>query len=111
MPFPDFIQTFPQIDVPFPDDVVQSRVVQSDAGLVAFFTFAKAMELPPHAHGAQWGTVIAGEITMTIGGVTKKYGPGDIYNIPAGVTHAAHIAAGTRVIDVFEEADRYALKD
>ncbi|MEO1637856.1 MAG: hypothetical protein AAFU41_01250 [Pseudomonadota bacterium] len=53
MPFPDFIQQFPQIDIPLPDDVVQARVLQSDAGLVVFFTFLQDMELPPHAHGAQ----------------------------------------------------------
>ena len=110
MPFPEFITDFPEIDVPFPDDVVKTAVVQSDAGLVVFFTFLKDMELPPHAHGAQWGTVVEGEIEFTIGGETRIYRPGDSYDIPAGVEHGARISAGTRVIDVFEEAGRYALK-
>jgi quercetin dioxygenase-like cupin family protein len=109
LPFPDFITAFPSIDVPFPN-VVSTAVVKSDAGLVAFFTFHKDMELPVHAHGAQWGTVIEGEIEFTIGGVTKIYKPGDSYAIPSGVEHGATIKAGTRVIDVFEEPDRYALK-
>lgn len=111
MPFPDFINAFPGIDVPFPDDVVQTAVVRSDAGLVAFFTFLKDMELPPHSHGAQWGTVVEGEIEFTIGGVTKTHRAGDSYSIPAGVEHGALIKAGTRVIDVFAEADRYVIKD
>jgi quercetin dioxygenase-like cupin family protein len=110
LPFPDFITAFPSIDVPFPNDVVSTAVVKSDAGLVAFFTFHKDMELPVHAHGAQWGTVIEGEIEFTIGGVTKIYKPGDSYAIPSGVEHGATIKAGPRVIDVFEEPDRYALK-
>jgi quercetin dioxygenase-like cupin family protein len=110
LPFPDFITAFPSIDVPFPNDVVSTAVVKSGAGLVAFFTFHKDMELPVHAHGAQWGTVIEGEIEFTIGGVTKIYKPGDSYAIPSGVEHGATIKAGTRVIDVFEEPDRYALK-
>ena len=110
MPFPDFMQAFPSIDVPFPEDVVQTAVIRSDAGLVAFFTFLKELELPPHSHGAQWGTVIEGEIEFTIGGETKTYRPGDSYSIPAGVEHGAIIKAGTRVIDVFEEPDRYVLK-
>ena len=110
MPFPDFITAFPSIDVPFPEDVVQTAVVQSDAGLVAFFTFLKDMELPPHAHGAQWGTVVEGEIELTIGDQTKVFKPGDSYTIPAGVVHGAVIKAGTRVIDVFAEADRYPIK-
>ena len=111
MPYPEFIQSFPSIDVPFPEDVAQTAVVQSDAGLVAFFTFLKDMELPPHSHGAQWGTVIEGEIEFTIGGETKTYRAGDSYSISAGVEHGALIQAGTRVIDVFHEADRYAIKD
>ena len=110
MPYPDFINSFPSIDVPFPDDVVETAVVQSDAGLVAFFTFLKDMELPAHSHGAQWGTVVEGEIEFTIGGVTKMYRAGDSYSIPAGVEHGALIKSGTRVIDVFQEADRYAIK-
>ncbi len=110
MPYPDFITAFPSIDVPFPDDVVQTAVVKSEHGLVAFFTFLKDMELPTHAHGAQWGTVVEGEIELTIGGETKIYKAGDSYSIPAGVEHGALIKAGTRVIDAFEEADRYALK-
>lgn len=110
MPFPDFIRGFPGLDVPFPDDVVQISAVRSDAGLVAFFTFHRDMELPPHAHGAQWGTVVEGQITFTIGDDTRVYGPGDSYDIPAGVVHSAVIRAGTRAVDVFEEPDRYALK-
>ena len=111
MSYPQFIQAFPGIDVPFPDAVVQTAVVRSDAGLVAFFTFHKDLTLPPHAHGAQWGTVVEGEIEFTIAGETKLYKPGDSYDIPAGVEHGALIKAGTRVIDVFAEPDRYPLKD
>lgn len=51
-----------------------------------------------------------GEIEFTIGGVTRIYGPGDSYMIPAGVEHGAKIKAGTRAIDVFEEPDRYRVK-
>ncbi|MEO3414766.1 cupin domain-containing protein [Roseovarius sp. CAU 1744] len=111
MSFPDFIKAFPGIEIPFPDDVVQTAVVRSDAGLVVFFSFLKDMELPLHAHGAQWGTVIEGEIELTIAGETKVYRPGDSYSIPTGAEHGASIRSGTKVIDVFEEPDRYPLKD
>lgn len=110
MPFPDFIRAFPGIDVPFPEDVVSTSAVRSEDALVAFFTFHRDMDLPTHSHGAQWGTVVAGEIEFTIGDETRIYRAGDSYSIPAGVAHGARIKAGTRVIDVFEEADRYALK-
>lgn len=111
MAFPDFIRAFPGLDIPFPDDVVQTSAIQSDAGLVAFFTFVKDMRLPTHAHGAQWGIVVEGEIVLTIAGVTRTCRAGDSYFIPAGAEHGATIRAGTRVIDVFAEADRYATKD
>lgn len=110
MPFPDFIRAFPAADLPFPPEVVEAQAIGSGAGLVIFFTFHRDMTLPLHAHGAQWGTVIAGEITLTIGGDTRRYRPGDSYHIPEGVMHGATITAGTRVIDVFAEADRYPFK-
>lgn len=110
MPYPEFITALPGIQVPFPEDVVQTSVVKSRDGLVAFFTFLKDTELPAHSHGAQWGIVVEGEIEFTIGGKTGIYRAGDSYSIAAGVEHGATIKAGTRVIDVFEEADRYALK-
>lgn len=110
MSFPEFITELPGIAVPFPTDVVQTAAVRSDDALVVFFTFVQGMTLPMHAHGAQWGTVVAGEIEFTIGGETRTYRPGDSYYIPPGVEHGANIKAGTRVIDVFQEADRYPLQ-
>ena len=110
MSFPDFFDSFPEIDVPFPEEVVGTRAIRSDQGLVVFFTFHRDMDLPMHAHGAQWGSVIAGEITFTIGEDTRVYRPGDSYSIPAGVQHGARIKAGTQVVDVFQEADRYPLR-
>lgn len=110
MQFPEFMQAFPALDVPFPEDMVKSSAVRSDAGLVVFFTFLQDMEVPPHAHKAQWGTVIEGELVLTVGGVVKTYRPGESYTIPAGVEHGAKVTAGTKVIDVFEEADRYPLR-
>lgn len=110
MQFPEFIQKFPALDVPFPEDVVKSYAVQSDAGLVVFFDFVKDMVLPPHSHLAQWGTVLSGKIEFTIAGETRTLGPGAIYDIPSGAEHGAIIKAGTKVIDVFEEAERYPLR-
>jgi quercetin dioxygenase-like cupin family protein len=109
MTYPDFISDLPSIAVPFPPDVVQTAAVRSDEALVVFFTFLKDMTLPRHSHGAQWGSVVAGEIAFTIGTETRIYRPGDSYFIPAGVDHGAVIKAGTRVIDVFQEANRYPL--
>ena len=110
MTFPDFFSAFLALQLPFPEDVVSARALRSEAGLAVFFTFHRDMTLPMHAHGAQWGSVIEGEITFTIGDDTRVYRPGDSYSIPAGVLHGAMIRAGTRVIDVFQEPERYSLR-
>ncbi len=110
MPLPDFIRAFPSVDIPFPDEVVSTNVIRSDAGLLVFFTFHRDMDLPFHSHKAQWGTVLEGEIVFTIGGETRTYGPGDSYSIASGVVHGAKIKAGTVALDIFEEPDRYPLR-
>lgn len=111
MDFPQFIKDFHALNVPFPEDVVKTHAVRSDRGLVVFFEFFKDMDLPPHSHGPQWGTVLEGEIEFTIGDETRVYRPGDSYDIPDGVVHSAKIPAGARVVDVFAESDRYPLID
>ncbi|MCK4860988.1 MAG: cupin domain-containing protein [Rhodobacteraceae bacterium] len=110
MDLPDFIASLPELDVPFPADVVATHVFPSEHGLVVFFEFFKDMELPMHSHKAQWGTVLEGSVTLTIGGDTREYRAGDTYNIASGVEHGGIITAGTKAIDIFEEADRYPIK-
>jgi quercetin dioxygenase-like cupin family protein len=110
MTLPAFIDAMPALDLPFPDSVVTSRAVRSDAGLVVFFQFHQDCRIPPHSHGPQWGTVVAGEVALTIDGQTRRTGPGGSYDIPAGVVHEVHVTAGTIAIDVFAEADRYPLR-
>ncbi|MBL4807877.1 MAG: cupin domain-containing protein [Rhodobacteraceae bacterium] len=110
MDLPDFLTNLPGIDVPFPSDVVRTSAIQSDKGLMVIFEILKDFDLPPHAHQGQWGTVLVGEMALTIGDETRTYTPGMSYNIPAGVVHSAKVKAGTKVIDIFEEPDRYALK-
>lgn len=110
MELPDFILGLPKADLPFDETMVQTHVLSSKDGLVVFFEFLQDFDLPAHSHGAQWGTVLEGEIELTIGGETKTYRPGDSYFMGAGVMHSARVPAGTKVIDCFEEADRYQLK-
>lgn len=110
MNYPDFIMNFPALDVPFDESVVQTRAVRSDQGMVVFFTFLQDFVLPPHAHKGQWGTLVHGSIALTIGGETRTCKPGDSWDIPSGVEHSGVIKAGSLVIDVFEEPDRYPLK-
>ncbi len=111
MTLPAFFDKMSALDLPFPETVVTSHATRSDAGLVVFFNFHQDVTLPPHAHGHQWGMVIEGEMALMINGTTRRYGPGDTYDIAPGVTHSAVVKAGTYVLDVFAEPDRYPMRN
>lgn len=110
MPLPPFIRALPALDLPFPDEKVSTNAMRSDGALAVFFTFHEDLELPPHSHKAQWGTVIKGWLELTMDGKTHRYLPGESYSIPSGTIHSAKGPAGAIVFDLFEEPDRYALR-
>ena len=110
MEFPEIITRLPEAAIPFPSSVVKTSILQSENGQLIFFDVIQAVDLPPHSHKAQWGTVVHGQLELTIGDETRTYGPGSPYFIPLGVVHSARIPAGTKIIEFFEEKDRYKLK-
>ena len=107
-PYASWIQNLPQVDTPF--DGLEGRMISGPDGQAVFFQAAERVEVPPHAHGAQWGVVVTGRLHLTIDGEQAKHEPGDTYDIPAGAEHSAILEAGTCVIDVFEDPDRYSTK-
>ena len=109
MILPDFIRAVPAGRAGGPRERVGSHAMWCAQVLAIFFSFHEAVSLPPHSHGAQWGTVLDGEIVLTRNGDTEVFGPGQSYAIGAGVVHSARVAAGSVVLDIFEEADRYPL--
>lgn len=111
MNYPNFIQSLPSLDIPFPEDAVTTSAVRSDEALVVFLHVHKNVELPEHQHGGQWGTLIQGSLELTCNGETKIYAPGESWNIPAGTPHAAKLEAGSLVIEIFEEPNRYPLRN
>jgi len=111
MELPDFITRLPEADLPLPSTTVKTHLLQSEQGQVVFFQILKDVDLPAHSHKGQWGTVLEGQVEITIGGDTRMYGPGSCYYIPAGVVHSARAPAGAKVIEFFEEPDRYRVKE
>ena len=105
MDFAGLIEGLPEADLPL--DGVTGHMLRSEDGLAVFFHFEAEAVVPPHSHGAQWGTVLSGTIELTIDGVTRTYRPGESYHVGAGEVHSARIPAGTKVLDVFAETDRY----
>lgn len=106
--FPEFITSLPEPDSPVP---MRAHIVPNEYCMPMFYEIDDDVEVPEHAHGAQWGVVLAGEMEMSIGGETATYRRGDTYYVPPGVTHITRIKGGYRGIDIFADADRYQPKD
>ena len=107
-PYPEVITGLPEADVPL--EGVRGWLSQGLDHQIVFFEIEPIGEIPPHSHGEQWGIVVEGEMELTIGGETKRLGPGDSYHIPAGVVHGAKFLTHFRAIDVFADAARYKAK-
>ena len=107
-PFPEFIRALPMVDSPLAS--LRGWMLRDDGGLAMFYEIPDGVEVPEHAHGAQWGVVLEGWVEFTIGGETKRYGRGDTYFVPDGVAHSAVLSPGFVGIDVFADADRYGPK-
>ena len=82
-------------------------MLKTGQALAMFYEIPDGVDVPEHAHGAQWGVVLEGSIDFTIGGETRTYGRGDTYFVPDDVAHSAVIHPGYVGIDVFADADRY----
>jgi quercetin dioxygenase-like cupin family protein len=104
-PFPEFIRELPMVDSPLAS--LRGFMLQTGQALAMFYEIPDGVEVPEHAHGAQWGVVLEGSVEFTIGGETRTYGRGDTYYVPHGVAHRAVLSRGFVGIDVFADADRY----
>jgi len=104
-PYPDMIRNLPEIDLPI--EGIRGWLLQSDDKQVVFFDIQPVGKVPPHSHCDQWGLMIEGEMSLTIGGETKTYRKGDWYYIPAGVEHSATFPTRVHVMDIFAAPDRY----
>lgn len=104
-PFPRVFDRLPEADVPFPS--VNVRLLQGPTASAMFLEALRDTTVPEHRHGDQWGIVVDGEVQMTIDGKPRTFRTGEEYFLPAGTPHAAFLKAGARVIDVFDDPNRY----
>lgn len=107
--FPEMITNLPEADINFKG--VRGWISQGKDHQIVFFDIEPVGKVSEHAHNAQWGMVIDGEMELTIGGITKTYKKGDSYYIPDGVPHSAVFKTRTRVLDFFADKNRYKPKD
>jgi len=107
MELPEIITRLPEVELPIPSPTVRTSLLQPEHGQLVFFQILKDVELPPHSHKGQWGTVLEGMVKVTVSGSTQVHSAGGSYCIPAGAIHSAKLVAGTKIIEFFEEPDRY----
>ena len=98
--FYDFPHDFKQFE-PAPGFLV--RVVSGQNAMFSHVTLKSDSEAPLHNHAEeQMGIMLDGEFEMTIGDETKLLKKGDMYLVPANVTHGGFTHAdGALILDVF----------
>lgn len=105
MEYPNMIYSLPQADIPFKG--VKGWILQGQEQQLVFMEIDPIGEVTEHTHSAQFGMVLEGEMSLTIGGETKRYRKGDTYIIPAGIPHSAEFHSKAYVVDLFDERSRY----
>lgn len=103
--YPDTIKALPKVDINI--DGIEAWLAQGDTFQIVFFEIQPGVTILPHVHKAQYGIVIEGEMTLTIGDKTHQLKAGDSYFIPENVSHNGTFHTFVRVMDFFDEPKRY----
>jgi len=92
-----------------PASGIVGRPIFGEAAMVVLVSFEAGANAPVHRHEAeeQFGIVLTGELSVTIGGRTHHLVSGHAYYVPAGVEHSATAGpAGSTGIEVFQPSRR-----
>jgi quercetin dioxygenase-like cupin family protein len=82
---------------------VTMRPLFGEGAMLNLLEFAPGAVVEAHAHPhEQLGHVLEGELALSIDGHEHLLGPGDAYQIPGGVEHAARAEHRCLVMDVFQ---------
>lgn len=85
-------------------------LLQGDTGQVLYHESDAEVQVPEHTHGEHWGIVLRGRIELVIEDRIRLFAKGDVYHIPAGARHRAHIYPGFRAVEHLSERDGYRTK-
>lgn len=103
--WPALVHGYPSADIPL--EGVHSKLIQAGDQQLVFMAFDRDLEVPEHAHCAQWGVVLEGEMQLTVEGNTQRLKKGDTYYIRQHQKHSARIRKGYRDLALFDEPNRY----
>ncbi|WP_067865921.1 hypothetical protein [Nocardia shimofusensis] len=103
--WPDWVQQLPVVDTPFPG--CRGHLLAGPHGQIVFWSFPTGASVPRHQHGPQLGLVVAGQLQLAVGDDTRTLCSGKHFTLADRVPHAAVVAPGTLVIEVFADPDRH----
>jgi quercetin dioxygenase-like cupin family protein len=102
---PEEVLALPKVEMPV--DGVTGFALSDDEKQVVFFVFEEGVSFPDHAHCAQRGTVLSGEMVMELDGRTNLYQSGDHYHVPENVPHRTVFTKRTVLVDLSDDPARY----
>ncbi|MBM3215548.1 cupin domain-containing protein [Candidatus Poribacteria bacterium] len=84
-------------------DGIRLQVTWGERMMVSFVSFAPDGMVPEHSHPhEQMGTVLDGEFELVIDGESRIVRSGDVWHVPANVTHSARaLGAPALALDIF----------
>ncbi len=103
--YPECIKELPKIKHSM--EGVEGWLAQGKDFQIVFFEIEPTAKIPPHSHASQFGTIMSGEMRLTIGDEIRVYRKGDTYYIPEGVVHHAAFISSVLAMDFFDDANRY----
>jgi quercetin dioxygenase-like cupin family protein len=82
---------------------VRTTIVDGERIMLMRVEFSPSTVVPAHQHPhEQYGFVLEGQVDFTIGGETRRLGPGEYYAIPGGTSHGVVAGQGGAVcMDIF----------
>jgi quercetin dioxygenase-like cupin family protein len=107
--WPPEITSLPSIE--FHVAGVTGHTMKNHEKQVAFFHFEEGTVVPDHSHGAQWGYLVSGEMTLELDGRSELFQAGDVYYIPAGKKHRTSFSRASFVIDMGDDPGRFRVSD
>jgi quercetin dioxygenase-like cupin family protein len=89
------MRQLPAFDGPF-----EAHRRSAEGADVLFASYPAGTVIAPHRHDTNnYGVITRGELVLTIDSAESRYGPGDWYEIRAGVEHAARFEEETDEIE------------
>lgn len=98
--FPKLLRELPPFEGPFDAFKLEAKDCE-----VLFASYPKGALIKPHHHDTDnVGVITQGELVLIVDGKETRYGPGDWYQLPAKLVHAARFEVETSEIEFWFRA-------